>query len=154
MVSTCGPYDLDGATTPPTPRNLLARFEGIQLPLGPLAIIDGLDPRAPSVVAPSPPYLLHVASTSHLLDEVGWHRGAHHNSSRHDGPNSIDRLCKPSVEGMCLEATTSPDREASTASGAVLAPQTKQPDPSIDGRSGNVPPKTNQLPGVGAGAAK
>jgi hypothetical protein len=39
--------------------------------LGPSAIVDGLDPHAPSAAAPLPLDLLHVASTSYLLDEVG-----------------------------------------------------------------------------------
>ena len=75
-------------------------LEGIRLPLGPPAIIDGLDPRTPSVMAPPPPDLLHVISMSHLLDEVGRHGGAHHNSSsRHDGLEAINHLRKMSAEG-------------------------------------------------------
>jgi hypothetical protein len=49
---------------------LLTRLGGIRLSLVPPAIINGLDPRAPSATAPPPPNLLHMALTSHLLDET------------------------------------------------------------------------------------
>jgi hypothetical protein len=52
------------------------RLGGIHLPLGPLAIIDGLDPCAPSVVAPPPLDLLHMAPMMRLQDETGWQGGA------------------------------------------------------------------------------
>jgi hypothetical protein len=88
-------------------------IEGIRLPSGPPTIMDGLDPRTLGAMAPPLPDLLHVASTSHLLDKVRWDEGAHHNSStRHDGPDAINCLRKKLVEGMCLDAATPTDREA------------------------------------------
>ena len=88
-------------------------LEGIRLSSDPLATINGLNLRTPSVVAPPPLDLLHVAPSSHLLDEVGWRWGACLNSStRHDSPDAINHLRKTSAEGTCLEATTFADREA------------------------------------------
>ena len=46
------------------------------------------------------------------------------------------------------------DFKVLAALGATLAPQTEQPDPSIDGRSVGASPKMNQLPGVRSGVAE
>jgi len=73
--------------------------------LGLSTTIDGLDPRAPSVVTPPLLDLLRMAPMSHLLDKVGQREGACLNSStRHDGPDTIDRLRKTSGKRMCPEA--------------------------------------------------
>jgi hypothetical protein len=97
---------------PPTPRTHPHGLIGIQLPLSPLVIIDGLDQRAQIITAP-PPDLLHMAPMSPLLDKTGWRRGAHHNSSTgHDVPDAINCLRKTSVEGTRLEAATPADKEA------------------------------------------
>jgi hypothetical protein len=99
--------------------------------------------------------LLHVAPTSHLIDEVGRCRGARLNSStRHDGLDAINYLDKTSMEGRCLEVATSAGRKAHNSLGTTLAPQMEQPDPLIDGCSSGASPKTNQLPTVRSGATE
>ena len=137
---------------------LLAGLGGIRLPLGPPAIIDSLDPCAPSDVAPLPPDLLHVASTSHLPDETGWHRGActcHNSSTRHDGPNAINHLHKVSTDGTRLEATLFAGKEAPQwPRGLRRLPRRSSPTSRSMGARVAHPPKTNQLPRVGSGATE
>jgi hypothetical protein len=129
---------------------------GSGFPRGPSAIIDGLDPHAPSVVAPHSPDLLNVASTSHLLDETGRRGGARHNSStRHDDPDTINHLCKTSMDGMCLEATLSAGKEAPQWPwGLRRLPRRSNPTPRSKGTRVVHPQKTNQLLGVGSGATE
>jgi hypothetical protein len=64
-----------------------------------------------------------LAPMSHLPDEMGRRKGACHNSStRHDGPDTINRLCKTSVDGTCPEASPSTGKEAHDGLGAALTP--------------------------------
>jgi hypothetical protein len=133
---------------------LLTGIEGIRLPSGPPTIINGLDPCAPSPRAPPSPHLLNVASTSHLPDKVGWCGGARNNSSKHDDLEAINCLCKTSVEGTCSEATTPADKEALQRPQGLSSSLDGATRPLIDGCSGDAPPKTTQLLGVGAGAAE
>jgi hypothetical protein len=92
--------------------------------------------------------LLHVAPMSHLPNEVGWCGGACLNSStRHDGPDAINRLCKTSAEGMCPEAATLAGREAPQQSrGLRQLPRWSDPTPRMMGaRVDHSPKPTNSL---------
>ena len=102
------------------------------------------------------PRLPHMAPTSHLPDEGGWRRGACLNSStRHDGPDAINNLCKTSTEGTCPEATTPTGREAPYwPRGLHHLPRWSNPTPRTMAARVEHPQKTNQLPRVGSGSAE
>jgi hypothetical protein len=121
----------------------------------PIGVIDSSDSSAPSAIAPSPD-LLHMALTSYLPDEVGWCGAARlDSSSRHNSPDAINCLRRPSVDGTLPEAAPSTSKEAPQWSQALRQlPKQSSPTPRQTGARVVHPLKSNQLPGVRLGVTE
>jgi hypothetical protein len=110
----------------------------ICLPLGPPAIINGLDPRTPSATVPPPLDPLHVALTPHLPDEIG---------RRQPPMQGVSEWDAPITHPLCWQ------EGPTMASGAALAPRWSSLTPRPTSAWVAHTPKTNKLPRVGSGAA-